>query len=402
MILRYKNDLIGAMPKVTASGTVTTVTQELDHLSVIKERDPKSPAYPDRPRAYLNFVLFDEDFNLVEGSSGVKQVAATPDELQTLAQDNVIMEKSGFLYVYTSNETQQDVFFDNVTVALAGTPVLEETHYYPFGLTISGLSEKALYNPENKRGYNGNELQNKEFTNGTGLELYDFNARSYDPQIGRFLQVDPLGEDGGQEGMSTYHFSFNNPVRYNDPDGKCPVCPAIPIVAPLVLEGLVELGLITVGNAGIASTILTLPPPEIPGSNDPNLAVQVHNIQRHIARKEQLADQARAAAAPKAPLEDQPIYNMIMNGGKLPVKPGANKNMHGGGKNAQHANQKARAAAKERYDDVKKEHDALNKKTNKTKEENKQLDKLKDRLKHEKRKMDNTGENHSRKGKGSN
>ncbi len=198
----------------------------------LKERDPKSPTNPDRPRAYLNFVLFDEDFNLVEGSSGVKQVAATPDELQTLAQDNVIMEKSGFLYVYTSNETQQDVFFDNVTVALAGTPVLEETHYYPFGLTMAGLSEKALYNPENKRGYNGNELQNKEFSNGSGLELYDFNARTFDPQIGRFIQIDPLLEQF-QENWTPYHYAYNN-TRFSDPDGKLPIIPVIFIVIGLV------------------------------------------------------------------------------------------------------------------------------------------------------------------------
>ncbi len=175
----------------------------------LKERDPKSPANPDRPRAYLNFVLFDEDFNLVEGSSGVKQVAATPDELQTLAQDNVIMEKSGFLYVYTSNETQQDVFFDNVTVALAGTPVLEETHYYPFGLTMKGISEKALYNPENRFKYNGIEK-----IGDLGLEDYDAKFRELDPQIGRWWQVDPKIEN--MEMWSPYASNYDNPIRFSD------------------------------------------------------------------------------------------------------------------------------------------------------------------------------------------
>jgi RHS repeat-associated protein len=88
---------------------------------------------------------------------------------------------------------------------------------------MAGISSKALSfgSPENKRGYNGNELQNKEFSDGSGLDLYDFNARTYDQQIGRFIQIDPLFEDG-QESINPYHFSFNNPVRFSDPDGEAP------------------------------------------------------------------------------------------------------------------------------------------------------------------------------------
>jgi hypothetical protein len=46
----------------------------------------------------------------------------------------------------------------------------------------------------------------------------------YDAQIGRFHQVDPLTDEGGQESLTPYQFSYNNPVRYNDPDGQCPNC----------------------------------------------------------------------------------------------------------------------------------------------------------------------------------
>ena len=87
---------------------------------------------------------------MVDENSGVRQVQAQPDEVQVLGQDRIVVQKSGFLYVYTSNETPQDVYFDEVMVVNLPGPVLEETHYYPFGLAMSGISAKAPNRLENK------------------------------------------------------------------------------------------------------------------------------------------------------------------------------------------------------------------------------------------------------------
>ncbi|WP_343304191.1 DUF6443 domain-containing protein [Chitinophaga niabensis] len=180
----------------------------------LREQDP-SQNQSNKPRAYLNFVLFDDQFKLVDENSGARQVQGSPDQLQTLATSEMTMTKAGYLYVYTNNESLENVYFDNVVVLHTPGPVLEETHYYPFGLTMSGISSKAVGPLENRYKYNGIELN-------SDLELYSYEAqfRNLDPQIGRWWQVDPKIES--MEMWSPYASNYNNPIRYNDPLGDVP------------------------------------------------------------------------------------------------------------------------------------------------------------------------------------
>lgn len=58
----------------------------------------------------------------------------------------------------------------------------------------------------------------------TGLD-YRF-ARLYDSDLGRFLGVDPLADTFRE--WSTYNYAIDNPVLYQDPDGRAASCPTCP------------------------------------------------------------------------------------------------------------------------------------------------------------------------------
>ena len=173
-------------------------------------------------KAYVNWILFDEQFNVVASNSGFTPTGGGVNDGATFVdnfhQKNITINKNGYLYVYCSNETNNiSLYLDNFQVVHNHGPLLEETHYYPFGLTMAGISSKAAGEMENKYKLTSKELQYQEFSDGSGLETYDFGARMQDPQIGRWNQIDPLADLFSSN--TPYNDRENNPTNKFDPDG---------------------------------------------------------------------------------------------------------------------------------------------------------------------------------------
>ncbi|SHH89484.1 RHS repeat-associated core domain-containing protein [Chryseobacterium oranimense] len=96
----------------------------------------------------------------------------------------------------------------------SGAEIIEESNYYPFGLKHEGYNVFSG-NPAYKYKYNGKELQE------TGM--YDYGARMYIADLGRWGVVDPLAETSRR--WNPYTYAYNNPIRFVDPDGMLAMPP---------------------------------------------------------------------------------------------------------------------------------------------------------------------------------
>ena len=80
---------------------------------------------------------------------------------------------------------------------------------------MQGISSKALAfgEPKNKE----KTFQGQRFDYEIGLNWVQFKWRNHDPQIGRFIEIDPLSDD--YEYNSTYAFSENKVISHVELEG---------------------------------------------------------------------------------------------------------------------------------------------------------------------------------------
>lgn len=114
-------------------------------------------------------------------------------------------ENNEYIYQYKDH-------LGNVRISYnSGGKITDQNDYYPFGMNIPREEESivgtaSLYNYK----YNGKELQE------TGM--YDYGARFYMPDIGRWGVVDNYSELGYDR--TPFGYVSNNPIMKIDPDGN--------------------------------------------------------------------------------------------------------------------------------------------------------------------------------------
>lgn len=206
------------------AGNITNQLSGLPGFQSAVQPNGSNPPGTDM-QAWLTILFFDERFNFISAADGgvaQQQVASSVGSNgASLTLANIKSPKNGYAYVYVSNQSNNDVYFDNLQVQVAEGNIIEENHYYAYGLRIATLSSKKL--GDNYEGaLNNNYLYNgKELFDDADLNWYDYGFRNYDPQIGRFIQIDPLAFS--YPFFSSYAYAACDPINFLDPHGLEPI-----------------------------------------------------------------------------------------------------------------------------------------------------------------------------------
>lgn len=164
--------------------------------------------------AYLNYIIFDKDMKVLQ--YGYEPMSGDAVGTPLTMEINTVSPGEGILYTYLTNESGTEVYFDDFSVTIEETPVVQSNAYYPFGLEHSSSWTRASPDASGKNDflYNGGSELNRQTGN------YETYFRDYDPALGRFTGVDIMA--GKFHSWTPYQFAFNNPISYNDPMGDEP------------------------------------------------------------------------------------------------------------------------------------------------------------------------------------
>ena len=128
------------------------------------------------------------------------------------AEGYVKYESNSYKYVFNYTDHLGNLRLSytdtNANGVIDADEIVEENHYYPFGLKHENYVSTNPYQYK----YNGKEYQDE-----LGLNVTAMDFRQYDGAIGRFNGMDRLSELAADK--TPYRFAFNNPVFWSDPSG---------------------------------------------------------------------------------------------------------------------------------------------------------------------------------------
>jgi RHS repeat-associated protein len=177
------------------------------------------------PKAFLNWMVVGEDYVAATSSPNHVNAIQIPvcnsgdTSKQIVGLQNMVVRRNGWIYIYLSNESAMDVFFDNLVINLKHGPLVEQKDYYAFGMENPALSTQAIKQPYDQNRYKYNGI---EYDTAFGLNEYEAHFRDLDPVLGRWTTIDPKIENGNED-ISPYASMIDNPIITTDPLGDTSV-----------------------------------------------------------------------------------------------------------------------------------------------------------------------------------
>jgi RHS repeat-associated protein len=209
--------LAGLATTLSATFGPSTVVDGASIFNVLSEPEVTglpvwSELQTNQPQAFLNYIVFDKnlkfeayDHQQVSEAADITTLDKPHEELSL----NVTIKKEGFIYIYLSNVTKEDIdiYFDDLRIKHKLSKIVAGGDFYPYGLAIK---DREVTREKYRFGYQGQFSEKDEETGWN-----HFEHREYDPVIGRWKQRDPLNQY-----QSGYVGNGNNPLRNVDPDGR--------------------------------------------------------------------------------------------------------------------------------------------------------------------------------------
>ena len=115
------------------------------------------------PKGYVRLLVFGPDSALV--SQQTQQLSAAALNSYEPLRLRAVVPQDGYVSAYVGNESDVDVFFDDVTVEHRPGLQVQETQYDPAGLELAGLTAPS----PGIRGLNNYRFNGKEFQADLGL-----------------------------------------------------------------------------------------------------------------------------------------------------------------------------------------------------------------------------------------
>jgi RHS repeat-associated protein len=224
----------GKVTTVTSPTGTTTFGYGPDQNRWMKDRGESGATYYVRDAQGSTLATYEAD-SLDAQLTWKQQYLFGSSRLGEVVFDRLIADTSANPYNYGERRYELTNHLGNVTTVFGENAVAyEDTEdgttytapalvsyrdYMAFGLGLdrgSGVLGGEGY----AYGFNSKELDD-EGEWGSSASLYDYGFRIYNPQVGRFLSVDPMSREGAD--INPYNFVYNTPLILTDPNGLWPI-----------------------------------------------------------------------------------------------------------------------------------------------------------------------------------